>query len=501
MYKVLLVDDEAPALRFLQAIVNKYAPDYEIAASCQSAEEALACLKTHQIDLMMTDISMPGKDGITLAREARALRPSLRMVIVSGYAEFEYAQGAIQAAVDDYILKPVTIPHMTATLDKIKAKLDQARAAQEPKILSALLTGKECTPEVLKQFYGEGKYHFAYVRWGNLMHFNDPPLSTATPLDEQGHPFHVLQGRNEDEQILYARSDTSVSDFQTAIKAYAAQARTAPTWTLIFSRNPAPFSTFPDFVHKAEKLHRSSVVIGRHQYMYLAPLPRETDKPHVSSATLKKLEYFCQNGNKRHIKDLLFTLATEWEKRQIPQLHAYHMVQQLLHAVLPFKPSLASNQDALHREVQELMGCAVHYGDLMLGIYTLLFDEALATDKRMSPEELYHCAINFIQEKYGEAISVTHVCSEIGISQTYLSRLFRKYGDTSFNAYLTQCRIEGAMKLIREHPDMRLRDVAACVGYEDSSYFSKVFHQATGKTPSQWAADFIPEGTSVEEKS
>lgn len=495
MYKVLLVDDEAPALRFLQAIVTKYAPEYEIAASFSCGEDALAYLKAHRVDLLITDISMPGMDGITLLREARALCSSLRIVIVSGYADFEYAQGAIQAAVDDYILKPVTIPHMTATLDKIKAKLDQARAAQEPALLAALLNGKECTPDVLQQFYGSGKYHFAYIRWGNLHHFNDDPLSSAMPLDEQGYPFHVLKGRNEDEQILYARADTSAGDFQTAVKAYAAQARRVPTWTLIFSRNPAVFSSFPDFVHKAEKLHRNTVVIGRHQYMFLSPLPRDAEKPHIASATLKKLECFCQNGNKRHIKDLLFMLATEWEKRQVPQIHAYHMVQQLLHAVMPFKPNLARNQDAIHREVRELFGCAAHYGDLMVGIYTLLFDEALATDKRMSPEELYNCAITFIQEKYGEAISVNHVCSEIGISQTYLSRLFRKYGDTSFNAYLTQCRIEGAMRLIREHPDMRLRDVAACVGYEDSSYFSKVFHQATGKTPSQWAADFLPPET------
>ena len=492
MYKILLVDDEAPALRVMQAIITKHGPEYEIAACCSTAEEALEFLRKHPIDLLMTDISMPGMDGVTLAREARALRPALRIVIISGYADFEYAQGAIQAAVDDYILKPVTIPHITATLDKIKAKLDQARAVQEPKLLTALLSGRGCAPEVLQQFYGEGKYHFAYVRWGNLHHFNEDPLSSATPLNEQCCPFHVLMGRNEDEQILYARADTSANDFQTAAKAYAAQARAVPTWMLIFSRNPAAFSSFADFVHKAEKLHRSSVVLGRHQYMYLAPLPHDEEKPHLPTATLKKLEVFCQNGNRRHIKDQLFTLATEWEKRQIPQLHAYHMIQQLLHAVLPYKPNLARNQDALHREVRELFACAAHYGDLMVGIYTLLFDEALATDKRMSPEDLYNCAIAFIQEKYGEAISVNHVCSEIGISQTYLSRLFRKYGDTSFNAYLTQYRIESAMQLIRAHPDMRLRDVAACVGYEDSSYFSKVFHQATGKTPSQWAADFLP---------
>lgn len=490
MYNVLLVDDEAPALRLLQAIITKYAPEYQVVASCQSAEEAFEYLKTHRVDLMMTDISMPGMDGITLAREARAILPTLRIVIISGYADFEYAQGAIQAAVDDYILKPVTRTHITATLDKIKAKLNEARAMQEPALLADLLSGKGCPADKLKQFYGDGKYHFAYIRWGNLIHFNEEPLASVIPLDEQGRLFHILQGRTPDEQILYARAEVSANDFQTAAKSYAAQERNVPTWSLIFSRTPVAFTAFPDFAHKAEILNRNTAVIGRHQYMYLAPIPSDEEKPHIPSSTLKKLEYFCQNGNKRHIKDLLFTLATEWEKRQVPQLHAFHMVQQLLHTVMPYKPNLSRNPDILHREVLEIFGCAAHYGDLMVGIYTLLFDEALDTDKRLSPEDLFSCALNYIQEKYSEPISITQVCSEVGISQTYLSRLFRKYGDTSFNAYLTQCRIEGAIKLIQAHPDMRLRDVAACVGYEDSSYFSKVFHQATGKTPSQWVADF-----------
>ena len=68
----------------------------------------------------------------------------------------------------------------------------------------------------------------------------------------------------------------------------------------------------------------------------------------------------------------------------------------------------------------------------------------------------------------------------------YLSRLFRKYSDTTFNAYLTRRRIEAALKLLQEHPDFLLRDIAACVGYEDASYFSKVFHQYTGFSPSQY---------------
>ena len=96
--------------------------------------------------------------------------------------------------------------------------------------------------------------------------------------------------------------------------------------------------------------------------------------------------------------------------------------------------------------------------------------------------------MQYIVEHYAHPLSMQSVCDEIGISQTYLSRLFRKYSDTTFNAYLTRCRMEAAKQLLRDKPDLLLRDVAACVGYEDSSYFTKVFHQYTGLTPSQYAS-------------
>ncbi len=87
----------------------------------------------------------------------------------------------------------------------------------------------------------------------------------------------------------------------------------------------------------------------------------------------------------------------------------------------------------------------------------------------------------YIRQNFAKPLSVQSVCTKIGVSQTYMSRLLRNYGNTSFSAFLTQCRMDAAMELILKHPDILLRGVAACVGYDDPSYFSKVFHQATNK--------------------
>ncbi len=151
------------------------------------------------------------------------------------------------------------------------------------------------------------------------------------------------------------------------------------------------------------------------------------------------------------------------------------------------RPQVLSRLEDILQEYNSVIQCARSYTDMMSGVYNMLFDEDSPRERRMSTQELFNAATTYVRDNYAQPLSMQSVCDQIGISQTYLSRLFRKYSDTTFNAYLTQCRIDAAKKLLRDRPDLLLYDVAACVGYEDSSYFTKVFRQYTGKTPSQWA--------------
>lgn len=491
MYTVLLVDDEMPALRFMQAIIEKYASEFSVVECASSAEAALAYLRSNRVDLLLTDISMPGMNGIELSKEARALHEDIHIVIVSGYAEFEYAKGAIQAAVDDYILKPVSIPHMTEVLDKLTKRLHEENSAKEPALLSALLSNQPYSQKLAARLYGNDAYYFAYVRWGNLNPSQgDLYITSAIPLTDM--PFSALYGRDEDEQILFAPASSPSIDFQSAVKAYAAQRKSA-TWTIIFSRSSDIFTALSSFFHRASQLMERTVVIGRRQFAFLPGTSAPADAPRIPGTTLKRLELFIHDANAKMVKDTFISLAVDWEQRQIPQLYVTTMVQQLIHMVMAAKPALSTQQDIIFRSSKELLRYAVSYGELMAGLYLTLFDDSAIKDKKLSGEELYAYAVRYIQEKHAQPISIQHVCADIGISQTYLSRLFRKHGNTSFNVYLTKCRMDNAMIMIRDHPDIPLRNVASCVGYDDYAYFSKVFHQAVGCAPSQWASALTKE--------
>lgn len=186
------------------------------------------------------------------------------------------------------------------------------------------------------------------------------------------------------------------------------------------------------------------------------------------------------------IKDYFISLAATWEQEQTPQWQVWHMGRQLIHHIATVNQSIYGRIEQILLEYNELLRYAGSYGELMSSTYSMLFDNGSMRDRKLSTQELYDYTVQYIDENYVRPLSMQSVCEEMGISQAYLSRLFRKYSDTTFNAYLTRCRMEAAVRLIQERPNLLLRDVAACVGYDDSSYFAKVFRQYTGKKPSQY---------------
>lgn len=142
MYTILIVDDERPAQTFLKAICQKYCPAFDTILLSGSADDALRLMAQQHVHVLVTDISMPGINGIELAQRVRQLYPRTHTVIVSGYAEFEFARGAIQAGVDDYLLKPVEIQSFRQILDRIRETLDAEANELMEETLTRLLCGE-----------------------------------------------------------------------------------------------------------------------------------------------------------------------------------------------------------------------------------------------------------------------------------------------------------------------------------------------------------------------
>lgn len=401
MYTILIVDDERPAQTFLKAICQKYCPAFDTILLSGSADDALRLMAQQHVHVLVTDISMPGINGIELAQRVRQLYPRTHTVIVSGYAEFEFARGAIQAG---WIA-----------------------------------------------FYGRDEQETILLR------------SSAD-----------RQKRFPDEL-----SDLLKADFPDL------------PCTAIYAPEDADILTLPQFLSRAAGRMVNTVVISKGQLVPLNALQSALQPSVLSAATKKRLASFVETGNTRMLKELFVSLAIEWNQNSLPQIQAEDLCYQLiLYTADLGVPGPKRKREQILREANELYGSASSYGDLLASLYSLIFEEGFIRDKNVSANELCEYTLNYIRENYAQPLSIPRICTDVGISQTYLSRLLRKYAGTTFNTFLTQCRMDAAKQMLRDHPDILLHEVAACVGYDDQSYFSKIFRNETGMTPSQYAATF-----------
>ena len=118
MWKVMIVDDEKLICRLVKALVKWDELGMESVATADNALEALELLEEVRPDILITDIRMPGMDGLELIREVKKHCPEIEIIIISGYAHFEYAKNAIALGVGNYILKPINQEELNKTLLK-----------------------------------------------------------------------------------------------------------------------------------------------------------------------------------------------------------------------------------------------------------------------------------------------------------------------------------------------------------------------------------------------
>ena len=127
MYRVLLVDDEILVRDAIRRNIDWQKLGYELAGDCQNGKEAIEFVQEHPVDLVLTDICMPYVDGMELSHYLHDHCPEVKIIIFSGFGEFEYAKKAIQYNVSEYLLKPVTAVELTEVLKNMYQTLETAR--------------------------------------------------------------------------------------------------------------------------------------------------------------------------------------------------------------------------------------------------------------------------------------------------------------------------------------------------------------------------------------
>jgi len=138
MYKVFFVDDEASMRAGIRESIDWDESGFTLAGEAPDGEMALSLMQEIMPDILITDIRMPFMDGIELSRQAKKIMPWVKIVILSGHDEFEYAKQAIAIGVEDYLLKPVTSSKLMETLTEIADRIDKERRSNVENLIASM---------------------------------------------------------------------------------------------------------------------------------------------------------------------------------------------------------------------------------------------------------------------------------------------------------------------------------------------------------------------------
>lgn len=149
MYTLLVVDDEPILIRGIRSFVDFEALSITEVLEATNGEEALELFKSHRPDVVLADINMPKMNGLDFASAAKALKPNVKIAMITGYDYFDYAVAALKTGVDDYVLKPVSKNDIQELLQKLIGKVQEAHRQEEvTKLIDGLVQSVESSDDI-----------------------------------------------------------------------------------------------------------------------------------------------------------------------------------------------------------------------------------------------------------------------------------------------------------------------------------------------------------------
>lgn len=501
-YKIMLVEDEPPSMRSMKRCLQLTGLDFEVSCEAYNGLEALERIAAEQPDVVLTDIRMPGMDGIELVERLEASFPRIRKVIVSGHQEFRYAQRAIQMNVSEYLLKPLKEEPLREVLQRIESGLDDERRQSELRLLQSAMRGGPADgierissryPYLSVFVINVGPYPLRYVsRERQVTAPSEDLLRYFGRFLGQHEKAWLLEGKYPNQAIVVHGSSAPSAEKMAYIGNSLASAGLCGCRSMTAACAPditdvgqlgVQANRLYTLVHQHASYGESRFVQGPVDARHSSPpLPDDAELVFVNAMRHKNIPQFLQHVD---------TWLQEGSRRQYPQRWAESFAHQLLSAIRKHARTAAPSAfEPIELAMEELLSTCDTMEELSSGFRQLLHP-LLAHEEEGAPPDKYGRQLAeeikaYIREFSHEPLEMKTLSAKFGISSTYLCTLFKKHTDLSPVEFMTSVRMDKAKKLIVRNPDLLIKDVAEAIGYTDHHYFSKAFKAYFGLSPTEY---------------
>lgn len=523
MLKVIIADDEKWVRAAIRTLIPFEKLEMKLVGEASNGIEALELCRLHDPDIVLTDIMMPGLTGLDLIEELRKSRPKVKIAIISGYSDFEYAKAAMKSGINDYLLKPLEENELLQVLERFKKEIAEEMKTlrsshlEKEKIKLAVPLLKEA---FLKRLVSQNTFTLEKIKTrlqefgiefkGNTFYIavfsSDRPKDINTEGDEE-YRLEIIRrvmkrytgavtfpGKGTASEVISIISCQNglvgaklENAFQLCLKIF--KKRFGSTLSGGFSQSSHQLCLLYQLFTQAELALDMRFWTGPgflHPYNPKL-LSREPDLP-LSDEILNKIILNLKLSNIQtafsHVDGVVEALKNQTDiKPLFVREYFWQLVQSIisiLNIQLPFIrfETRLTGEQPYERILRTAFidGLAQYTKELLMHVYDFFHDK-----NPVNNSNLIDNAKRIIEANYAGDISLEHVARHVHLSPAYLSELFKKETGMSFVDYKTVVRIENAKRLLDSTPG-NISDISEKVGYSDPKYFSKLFKKITGKT-------------------
>lgn len=521
MMKVMITDDEIQIRKGLRMKVNWEDEGFQIIAEASNGQEALEILRNTDIDVIITDMRMPIMDGLELAKRCHKEHPNVKVVVLSGYSDYELVRGSMKEGVKDYLLKPVAPDELIDALRKIRKE-----AAEEKEKQAETSRMRQLVNTQLQEVQNQYMLYLVKEEWLQLemvmerlrqLQLDELAIEDITVQfitieirENKGTPNRLKELWLPFQMLSKEIAKSHKSTFLFYDPSYA------NTIHFLQQRNPGEAHELSILVNDLQRNAKKyldletvigigNVVTGHSNFKngYISSLLAWSQsqlgpQSQVIEGTISKEEVFefspdaerkmsnaIENASYEAFKENIQALLNEKENQS---LMSFSFVA---NRVLFLLGSIARKYDIETNDIQKMVwNCQQSIWELnsykkvteqLLQLAQLIIDKVRAA--HFSNGKLIIDGVRqYVDQHYGNEISLGLLSEIFHINSAHLSETFKNQVGQNFSDYLVRLRMEKAKEFLNDK-QLKIIDVAHLVGFSSSGYFSTVFKKHFGQTP------------------
>ena len=541
MLKIFLAEDDVVVRETIKRMIPWEELGFELVGEAAVGEMALPLLIRQQPDLLITDIKMPFMDGLTLARLAKKEIPGLKVVILSGYDDFNYAKQAIGIGVEDYLLKPITKNALIERLSEIRSRYEHEKTQKEyyekfqremqayeknssRDFFEALVGGSMDMMEVYKRAEKLGldivaeAYNVLIFTMncdedfsGQRDEYSSWEAESLELLENffAGHSSAMLFRSNIFSYGVLLKGQRETIEENTRacvdeIRKILSRQDGRREWFLAVGQSVERLSQIQKSYHTASRAFSQRYLYDENILYYdemetmehLGGQAETEDNAYLQKVDVNALnpailQKFLSNGlqeeTENFVKDYFYAIGQEPMESLV---FRNYVILNVRFSVISFIKGLGCDTNEMESaDTEEVlaesgknMESAIAYAKKMISQAIEIRDQNSGNKNR----SILKTAVDFIDSHYmDEEISLNTVANVANVSSNHFSALFSQNMGQTFIEYLTSLRMNKAKELLR-CTGMRSSEIAGEIGYKDAHYFSYLFKKTQGMTPSDY---------------